>query len=62
MTIGNFIFVIRKRINIEPSQALFIMINGQLVIGSQSISILYEEHQDEDGFLYITYTTENTFG
>ena len=28
MTIGNFIFVIRKRINIEPSQALFIMING----------------------------------
>ena len=23
---------------------------------------IYEEHKDEDGFLYISYSGENTFG
>lgn len=26
------------------------------------MSALYEEHKDEDGFLYMTYSGENTFG
>jgi hypothetical protein len=26
------------------------------------MSTIYEDHKDEDGFLYITYSGENTFG
>jgi len=26
------------------------------------MSSIYEEHKDEDGFLYIVYSGENTFG
>jgi GABA(A) receptor-associated protein len=26
------------------------------------MSSIYEEHKDEDGFLYFTYSGENTFG
>jgi len=26
------------------------------------MSSIYEEHKDEDGFLYMTYSGENTFG
>jgi len=26
------------------------------------MSSIYEEHKDEDGFLYIAYSGENTFG
>jgi GABA(A) receptor-associated protein len=26
------------------------------------MSTLYEEHKDEDGFLYMTYSGETTFG
>jgi GABA(A) receptor-associated protein len=26
------------------------------------MSAIYEERKDEDGFLYITYSGENTFG
>ncbi|GES78331.1 autophagy-like protein 8 [Rhizophagus clarus] len=26
------------------------------------MSSIYEEHKDDDGFLYITYSGENTFG
>jgi GABA(A) receptor-associated protein len=26
------------------------------------MSSIYEEHKDKDGFLYVTYSGENTFG
>lgn len=26
------------------------------------MSTIYEEHKDEDGFLYVLYSGENTFG
>lgn len=29
---------------------------------SASMGQVYEEHKDEDGFLYIAYSGENTFG
>ena len=59
---AKFIFIIRKRINLEPSQSLFIMINNSMVVGSRLISDVYDDMKDEDGFLYVTYTSENTFG
>ena len=62
MTMAKFIFIIRKRINLEPSQSLFIMINNSMVVGSRLISDVYDDMKDEDGFLYVTYTSENTFG
>jgi len=62
MTMGQFIYIIRKRIELESSQSLFVSINGLLVATSESISTIYETKKDEDGFLYIVYTSENTFG
>lgn len=29
---------------------------------SALLGALYEEHKDEDGFLYVAYSGENTFG
>jgi len=29
---------------------------------SASVGEVYEEHRDEDGFLYVQYSGENTFG
>lgn len=26
------------------------------------MGVIYDEHKDEDGFLYIAYSGENTFG
>ena len=62
MTLGQFIYVIRKRIKLDSNQALFVTINGILEGSSTIISNLYETHKDDDGFLYILYTSENTFG
>tara|TARA_B110000914_G_C15265386_1_gene355062 strand:+ start:314 stop:664 length:351 start_codon:yes stop_codon:yes gene_type:complete len=62
MTIGQFIYVIRKRVRLSPEQTLFITINGILPAVGKLISCLYNECKDEDGFMYIVYTNENTFG
>jgi GABA(A) receptor-associated protein len=62
LTMGQFQYVIRKRIKLDQTQALFIFINGTLPPTSNLISQVYQEKKDEDGFLYVTYSSENTFG
>ena len=62
MLINQFIFIIRKRISLEPSQSLFVMINNKLVPIGKTLGELYEDEKNEDGFLYMVYTSENTFG
>ena len=62
MNLGQFIYVIRKRIKLQPSEALFILVNDSLQPGNKIIQDIYETNKDEDGFLYIIYSSENTFG
>ena len=62
LTLGQFIYIVRKRINLNAEQALFIMINNTLAPNNKNLSELYDTHKDKDNFLYITYTSENTFG
>jgi GABA(A) receptor-associated protein len=83
LTVGQFVYVIRKRIKLTAEKAIFIFINGvfpppgtmfaffapfpaspniEVVIKAALMSTLYEERKDEDGFLYIMYSGENTFG
>ena len=62
LTIGQFVYVIRRRIQLEPEKAIFIFVNDVLPPTSALMSNIYEEHKDKDSFLYITYSGENTFG
>ena len=63
LTVGQFLFVIRKRLMLGPEKALFLFVNDGFVppVGSL-LGTIYEENADEDKFLYITYSAENTFG
>ena len=62
MITSQFIFMIRKRIKLDPSQTLFVMMNNRVASGSAPLGSLYEDYKDEDGFIYMIYTSENTFG
>ncbi|BFZ61072.1 ubiquitin-like protein atg8 [Saitoella coloradoensis] len=62
LTVGQFVYVIRKRIKLSPEKAIFIFVDEVLPPTAALMSAIYEEHKDEDGFLYITYSGENTFG
>ena len=60
---GQFVYVIRKRIKLDAVQALYMFCgSGVLPATHTMMSQLYQRHKDEDGFLYISYTGENTFG
>lgn len=61
-TIGQLIAIIRRRINIKPNEAIFIFINNTLPCISDTVREVYERYKDNDGFLYIIYSGENTFG
>ncbi|KAG7531425.1 hypothetical protein FFLO_04346 [Filobasidium floriforme] len=62
LTVGQFVYVIRKRIKLAPEKAIFIFVDEILPPTAALMSTIYEEHKDEDGFLYVSYSGENTFG
>ncbi|KAL3701343.1 hypothetical protein R1sor_019365 [Riccia sorocarpa] len=62
LTVGQFVFVIRKRIKLSAEKAIFIFVRNVLPPTAAMMSAIYDEHKDDDGFLYLTYSGENTFG
>lgn len=62
ITVGQFIYVLRKRVHIKPEEALFLFVNNTIPPSSRMLNELYTEHKDEDNFLYFTLSSENTFG
>ncbi|KAL6940339.1 ubiquitin-like protein atg8 [Hanseniaspora vineae] len=62
LTVGQFVYVIRKRIKLPSEKAIFIFVNETLPPTAALMSSIYQEHKDKDGFLYVSYSGENTFG
>lgn len=61
-TMAQFSYTIRKKTKLPPEVAMFLFINDIVVTTHSMIGTLYEDYKNEDGFLYITYAGENTFG
>jgi GABA(A) receptor-associated protein len=63
LTMGQFMYVLRRRINLDANRAMFLFLEGNtLAPTAELVSSLYETHKDDDGFLYMEYSGENTFG
>ena len=63
LTVGQFIYNIRKRMTLDSTKALFLFVNESVLMPtSANINSMYDQYRDADGFLYITYSGENTFG
>ena len=62
LNINQFTYIIRKRIKLNKSQSIFLMVNNTICPSNKPIDAIYNDHKDKDGFLYIKYTGENTFG
>ena len=62
ITFGQFLYILRTRMELPPEKALFVFVNNVLPLNSEQVNTIYEEHKSEDGFLYCCYSSENTFG
>merc|ERR1711959_536910 len=47
LTVGQFVYVIRKRISIPSDKAIFIFVNNTLPPTAALMSAVYEQHRDE---------------
>ncbi|MGH0115107.1 UNVERIFIED_CONTAM: hypothetical protein FKN15_070627 [Acipenser sinensis] len=62
LTVGQFCFLIRKRIELRAEEALFFFVNNVLPPSSATMGQVYEEHHEEDFFLYLAYSNESVYG
>ena len=62
LTVGQFMYVIRKRIKLTSEKSIFLFTNDMMPPTGSIIAQIYENNKDEDGFLYFKYAGENTFG
>lgn len=62
-TIGEVLATIRNKLHITPQQGIVLLADGKYILKNGSIlAEVYEQHRDEDGFLYLIYTDENIYG
>lgn len=61
-SMGQLLYVVRKRIKLDPEKALFFFVGGVLAPTSALLSELYDKHKDADNFIYVSYCGENAFG
>ena len=62
ITMGQFIKILRDKIKIDQATALFFFIKNKIFPITSLIGEIYKENADEDGFLYIEFCEESTFG
>ncbi|KAH9586681.1 Autophagy protein Atg8 ubiquitin-like [Trypanosoma melophagium] len=62
LTVGQFAMVLRKRVQLSAEEAIFLFVGGAVPPVTAQMSDLYAKYKDEDGFLYIKYSGEATFG
>ncbi|XP_044304411.1 microtubule-associated proteins 1A/1B light chain 3C-like [Varanus komodoensis] len=64
LTMGQFVTIIRNRMSISSAQAFYFLVNGNrnLVSMSSTMAEVYVTFKDEDGFLYMSYASQEMFG
>lgn len=61
-TCGKFIYTLRKKLSMKPEEGLYIYINGEIPPSNQLMGDIYEKFKQTDGFLYMFFSLESTFG
>ena len=62
LSLINFIYIIRKRLKIASEVSIYLFVNNKILPGMDYVSTIYDKYKDEDGFLYVKYSGEPTFG
>uniref|UniRef100_G3MLC2 Uncharacterized protein n=1 Tax=Amblyomma maculatum TaxID=34609 RepID=G3MLC2_AMBMU len=63
LTMSQFVSIVRNRLQISACQSFYLLVDNRSMANlSKTLSDVYAECHDEDGFLYITYASQEMFG
>ncbi|KAK6941135.1 Autophagy protein Atg8 ubiquitin-like [Dillenia turbinata] len=62
MSVGQFIHILSSRLHLTHGKALFVCVKNTLPQISSLMESIYESFRDDDGFLYMCYSSKKTFG
>ena len=64
LTVAQFSFMIRKRLQLPENEAFFLLAKGRYTLtGDMNLIDVYKKYSDsEDGFLYIAYASKVIWG
>ncbi|XP_034958047.2 microtubule-associated proteins 1A/1B light chain 3C-like [Zootoca vivipara] len=63
LSMSQFVYSLRARLSLTATQAFYLLVdNKSLPCLSLTVSEVYAAHKDDDGFLYIIYASQDTFG
>ncbi|XP_015187804.1 PREDICTED: microtubule-associated proteins 1A/1B light chain 3B-like [Polistes dominula] len=64
LSVAELIKILRLKLQLNPSQAFYLLTNSNksLVSGGMTMLQLYQREQDEDGYLYVLFASQEVFG
>ena len=63
LTVSQLATIVRNRLSLCQTQSLFLFTScGQMLQLSMSVEEAHRLHTDPDGFLYVTYSSQEAFG
>jgi len=62
LTVSKLAFEIRRHLKLSAEHGIFLFVNDTLPANAALLQTIYDKCKDPDGFLYVTYASENTFG
>ncbi len=62
LLMSQLVYTLRQRMKVDASKAIFAFVGDTIMAGSRMVGEVYHSHHDADGFLYVSYSGENTFG
>lgn len=62
LRLSEFMLNVRRKAMLPANIAVFLMVKGVLATPANTMGELYEQGRDEDGWMYVVWTEESTFG
>lgn len=62
LSVGQFVYIIRRQMAVSPDTALFLFVGNTLPTTGMTMVELYQQHKSDDGALRVMYTSESVFG
>ena len=63
LSVSQLATIVRNRLSLCQTQSLFLFTSsGQMLQLSMIVEVAHSLHTDQDGFLYVTYSSQEAFG